>query len=250
MILEFSLIIIGITVGIITSMVGLAGGIFYLPILIMIFGVSVETAISTSLFAMLGVTLSSSISYIIQKKVDFKLAVIYDLFDIPGVIIGAFLTTIFISHILLFICGIIIMFLAFSLFFHDKFNTSKKKKVIKLNKKHYLFASLSSFIGGTITGISGMGGGTTDTTTMILLGVPIYIAVGSSELAMLFTNIVGLIAHFFLGNFNYIYALPLFIGAFIGAQIGSLFLKHINTSFLKKFISIIAFFTGIRLLFA
>jgi len=100
-----------------------------------------------------------------------------------------------------------------------------------------------------VTGLSGLGGGITDTTTMILLGVPPHVAVASSELAMALTNGVGVAAHGILHNILFEYAVPLTLGTVVGAQLGSSLSRRVKAKFLKRTLSLIAFLLGLRLIF-
>ncbi len=61
-------------------------------------------------------------------------------------------------------------------------------------------------------------GGITDTTTMMLLGVPAHIAVASSEFAVALTHGAGVIIHGFLQNISIEYAISITIGTIIGAS--------------------------------
>jgi len=121
------------------------------------------------------------------------------------------------------------------------------KKYSIWEKAH--LALLSSFMSGLVAGLAGFGGGVTDTTTMILLGVPTHIAVGTSELAMTLTNIAGVIAHGLLKNIDLGYAIPLTIGTIFGAQLGCFVVKRIKERNLKILISSVAFIFGIRMMF-
>jgi uncharacterized membrane protein YfcA len=162
-------------------------------------------------------TISSTLGYARQKLIDWRLSVAYDLFDIPGVFLGAFITTLINDMTLSIICGIIISSIALTVLFGKNNQTPKESIPVctvdsekdcslpktnenkTVNKKpDYSFAwkgknfkwvLISSFLGGMVTGMGGTGGGTFDTTTMILLGVPINVAAGSSHFAMLLTNL-------------------------------------------------------------
>jgi len=231
-------------------MVGLGGGIFFIPILIKGLGYSTRTSIAASIFAMVGTTVSSTIAYLKYNKVDFKLALLYDIFDIPGVIVGATLTTMLLSSTLTSICGIVVIILAVLLIISTRKKKTRKKSMKGFwNPKSYILAGISSFFSGIVTGLAGMGGGTTDTLTMMLLGAPARISIGSSELAMTITNIAGILSHGFIGNLNLDIAVPLGIGAVIGGQIGARLSSRVKTDTLKKALAVIALLVGIRLLF-
>lgn len=108
-------------------------------------------------------------------------------------------------------------------------------------------SSMVGLAGGVITGLAGLGGGITDTSTMILLGVPPPIAAASSEFAMAVTNGAGVVAHGLLRNILIEFALPMTIGTVIGAQIGCSLAKRVRANTLRKALTIIAFFSGLRL---
>ena len=107
---------------------------------------------------------------------------------------------------------------------------------------------ISSLLSGLVTGLVGLGGGITDTTTMMLLGIPSHIAVASSEFAMALTNGAGVLAHGFLHNINLGYAIPITIGTIIGAQIGVLLAKRTKQRTLKMLLSVVSLLFSIRLI--
>ena len=104
------LFVLGFAVGLPASIAGVGGGFLIMPTLIFFFGLPAQNAVAISLAAISGTTISSSIVYIKQKKVDFFLALLYSVFDIPGVIIGAYLASLITSDLLTGLIGIFIIF--------------------------------------------------------------------------------------------------------------------------------------------
>ena len=265
--LLFILLGLGFAVGLPASMCGLGGGFILVPTLILAFNISPQNAIAISLVAMCGTTFSASIGYIKQKRVDYKLALLYDIFDIPGVIIGAYLTTILPKNLLIGICGLFILFLSLMMIralkkrdppicektevtdigWNRKVNDSMNK-VFEYKIRQPSLIVISSLLSGLVTGLVGLGGGITDTTTMMLLGIPSHIAVASSELAMALTNGAGVITHGFLQNIYFDYAIPITIGTIIGAQIGVLLAKRTKQRTLKLLLSMVSLLFSIKLI--
>ena len=68
--LFFVLLMLGFIVGLPASMCGLGGGFILVPTLILVFNLPPQSAIAISLVAMCGTTISASIGYIKQKRVD------------------------------------------------------------------------------------------------------------------------------------------------------------------------------------
>jgi uncharacterized membrane protein YfcA len=260
------LLILGFAVGVPAAMVGVGGGLFIVPALILFFGLPAQNAVAISVVAMLGTAFSASIGYIRQRRVDYKLSLLYDVLDVPGVLAGAYLTTILPQNILAGVCGFFIVFISMLLMRNRKGEISEencgpnarsswKRKCIDSSNQVFEYAirkpglaMISSFAGGLVTGLVGLGGGITDTTTMILVGVPPHIAVATSEFAMALTNGAGVVAHGFLQNILWDYALILTAGTFIGAQIGVKAARKVKGETLTKLLCVMALVLGLRLI--
>ncbi|MEX2717834.1 MAG: sulfite exporter TauE/SafE family protein [Candidatus Sigynarchaeum springense] len=261
----------------ITSMVGLAGALLFLPVMILAFGVPADIAVGCSLLAGAVSTTTATIQYVRQRKVNYKIGLIYNVVDVPGVLIGAWLASLFNAAILAGACGFVIIGLALLILSNKTeqrcpagsgraSNVSNEAAAceglvtatnpIMVDARDYKIAFtrkflsqcfVSSFFGGFITGFAGMGGGTADTCSMILIGIPLPVAVGSSVFAMAMTYWFSMFTHTFLASFDWVVGISLSIGAGIGATLGARYQSKFKTSILKKILCAIAIFAGIQL---
>ena len=262
-------LVIGFIVGVPSSMIGLGGGFIIVPVLILFFQLPAQNAIAVSLVAICGTTLSSTLGYIRQRRVDYKLGLLYDILDVPGIALGAYITTLLPQNFLAGICGTFIIVISLLVIKYKESPCSEEKpeankanmewtknridswgKAFKYTLRSPHLALTSSFLGGLITGLSGLGGGITDVSTMILLGIPTHIAVASSEFAMAVTNGAGVVAHGLLNNILVEYALPITIGTVIGAQVGCSLAKRVKGKAVRRILSLIAVFAGLRLIYS
>ena len=260
-------LILGFAVAVPSSLAGLGGGFIIVPVLILFFQVPVNNAVAISLVAILGTTVSSTLGYVRQKRVDFKLGLLYDILDVPGIFLGAYLTTVLSTDVLVFLCGVFIVVVSVLMIRQRRKHSSKEEpdakgaaanwktnktdargKVFRYTLRSIPLALASSFLGGLVAGLVGLGGGITDVSTMMLLGIPPHIAVASSEFAMAVTNGFGVLAHGLLNNILIEYALPLTLGTVVGAQVGCLLAQRVEGKTIRVVLSIIAFFAGLRLI--
>jgi uncharacterized membrane protein YfcA len=257
-------LIFGIFIGSISAIVGIGGGILFIPTSIFIFGFHLKEAIVISLFSMTGLNISASIRYMRMKLVNYRLSIVYNIWDLPGVIVGAWVTTIITQNVLSGICGALIILLSILLFRRNNKdnktqnpgNELKDNMDIKSKQKKFLgidnpvAASLSSFSGGFIAGLGGVGGGTSDTTTMILLGIEPKEAAATSQFAMVFTSVSGVIIHIFFGTYSgsFLWPIIMTLGGVIGAQIGTYLCMKIESSVIRKLLAVFAFYTGLLLI--
>jgi hypothetical protein len=262
------LLVVGFAIAVPSSMIGVGGGFLIVPLLILVFQLPAHNAVAISLVAIWGTTLSATVAYIKQRRVDFMLALFYDIFDLPGVVIGAYLTTLLPSNLLAGIVGVFIISISILLLTHKETSVSSKTmkrieigsktwkrrrmdssgRLFEYNLRRPSLALVSSFLSGLVVGLAGLGGGIVDTTTMLLLGVTPHVAVASSEFAMALTNGTGVISHGLLNNILIDYALLLTAGAIMGAQIGSSLANRVRGETLRKVLSIIASLVGLRLI--
>ena len=260
--------VLGFAVGVPSSMVGLGGGIIIVPALIVLFQVPAQNAIAISLVAILGTTVSSTLGYIRREAVDYKLGLLYDILDVPGIVLGAYITTFLPENVLAGICGAFILFITIMLIRSkrkpespvtipgesgtrewNRIRVDHKGRAVSYALKNPLLALASSFFGGIVTGLAGLGGGITDVSSMILLGIPTHIAVASSEFAMAITNGVGVITHGLLNNVLIEYAIPVTVGTVIGAQLGCALANLVKGKMIRNILVVLAILSALRLLF-
>jgi hypothetical protein len=203
-----------------------------------------------------------------MKLINYRLSIIYNVWDLPGVIVGAWITTIITQNVLSGICGALIISLSIILFrknhkgnqkttnIPNSKNEAKNDTSEKLNQKTLLgvnnpvIASISSFSGGFISGLGGVGGGTADTTTMILLGIDPKVAAATSQFAMVFTSVFAVIVHTFFGTYkgSILWPIIMTLGGIIGAQIGTYLSSKIERIIIRKLLAVFAFYTGVLLI--
>ncbi|TFG00077.1 MAG: sulfite exporter TauE/SafE family protein [Promethearchaeota archaeon] len=276
---------ISVAIGLVSSLIGIGGGVLIIPVLILLFQFPIKDAIFISLFAMMGLTISASISYVQGKYVNYRLAILYQSLSIPGVILGGVLSSLIFEDILAGICGGVMIAIGILLIrasrkekksLENKCNNSyieKKetdleeknqnkelekisqiKQSIDSEKNYEKFgidnlkvASFSSLSGGIISGLIGLGGGTIQTSSMHLCGVEPKTAVGTSEFSMSFTAVFAVFFHLFLGTFQGLLFWPIMmcIGTIIGAQIGVFTCKRIQGNSIQKIFSIIVLYSGV-----
>jgi uncharacterized membrane protein YfcA len=260
--------LLGFVVGVPSAMVGLGGGIIIVPALIMLFQIPAKNAIAISLVAILGTTVSSTVGYIKHRQVDYKLGLLYDILDVPGIVLGAYITTFLPQNVLAGICGAFILIITILMIRSKRKPESNyesipgesgtrewirngidKDRAVAYALRNPFLALASSFLGGLITGLAGLGGGITDVSTMILLGIPTHIAVATSEFAMAVTNGVGVVTHGLLNNLLLDYAIPITIGTIIGAQIGIILAKRVKGKTIRNILAVIAILSALRLLY-
>jgi len=249
------------------SAVGLAGGVLIVPALVLLFGLESRYAAGTGIFAIIFGIFSAAFTYFRQRRVDVKLALLFDTLDVLGVVAGAYLVVVLPSQVTAFLMGIFLLISAWRLWVggvEQARTIGKKSRRFSIKRRltdsdenvyeyelgvpELILSQFASVLSGVATGLFGIGGGTVDTTVMILIGIPPHVAVATAVFGMTITKIMGVFSHLALGNILPEYGVPLAVGATIGGQFGPRISRRIQPSMLRKALSIIVLLIGLRMI--
>ena len=230
-------------IGISLGLIGGGGSILTLPVLVYLFGVTPQLAISYSLFVVGSTSLVGSFNSYRKKLIDFKTAM---LFGISSVI-TVFVTRKFIlplipdiipmgNYILPFSVLTMVLFAILMLLASIKMITAKplKEETVQVDKSIAMLLLYGVGI-GLITGFLGAGGGFLLIPALVLiLKLPMKKAIGTSLLIIALNSIVGFIADAGHHKIEWNFLLTISAIAIAGILIGGLLSKQINGDKLKK----------------
>lgn len=89
---SFELIGLGLVVGAISPTFGIGGGLLTVPLLILTFGMPTSTATATSLGVIIFVSLSGSLAYVRERRIDFRVGLLFIICAVPGSVAGGFVS--------------------------------------------------------------------------------------------------------------------------------------------------------------
>ncbi len=241
------------------SMIGMGGGIFYVPVLLF-FGLPIHNASAMSLALIFASSLSALIVFHKQDLVDWKLAAVID----PPTDIMAFLG----GYLSGFVPGIYLKLILFGVLITSGYVMMRNFQVRHCSVKEgrwwiwrrefngqvyqvNLLYTIPITAGiGLLAGMLGIAGGVVKLPLMVVLcGVPMGIAIATSTVMVALTVAFGMIGHLAAGHLDVFQALPLMLVCFIGGQIGSRISVRADKAILKKIIAIALFIVAFKILF-
>ncbi len=266
--MEFVLLaMVGLLSGIVGALIGLGGGVILVPAMLFLGAtvaffpeLSPQQIVGLSVIMMIFTGLSSTLSYMKVKTVDYRSALIFFAGSAPGTIVGAFVNKGLDLPSFNLYFGILLVFLSILLLVRNKLkavhwfveNGKKNTFTDSLNKEYVYgypiwFALLLTFGVGFASGLFGIGGGSIMVPAMILLFLfPPHVAVGTSMLMVFLASIINSITHISLGNVPWIYTLPIVPSAYIGAKIGASLNKKMKSETLVVILRIALLILGLR----
>ncbi len=240
------------------SMLGMGGGMFYVPILLFA-KTSIHDAAAISLSLILATSLSALFVFLKNKMVDWKLAAIIDPPTDIMAFVGGYFSAYFSESALqtALVCVLVVAGI-----FMIKKGTPKplcpKQKTWwcwdrDFNGRNYrvnllLTVPITAGI-GVLSGMLGITGGVIKLPLMVLFcGVPMDIAIATSTVMVAVTALFGLGGHIMAGHFNPSMIAPMAIGAFLGGQIGSRVSIKSDKGKLKKVFGFVLMAIAVKIL--
>ncbi len=256
--MSFFILILVFTVAVIFSMLGLGGGVLYVPILLQS-GLSFHHAVPTSLAIMLVMSLTAAVVYHTNELIDWRILFLLEPASILGAYIGSYNSNLFSEKFLSRLFAVVIFISAIFMLMPQKPLKSKPGEKfgfyhIEKNGEYYsinLWLGLPiSFLAGFISSIIGIGGGFAKVPMMTLLfSVPIKIAVATSSAMIVITCFTGFLGHSFIGHVDYKLVGILSVIVLAGALIGSRISIRADKRFLNRLFAFLQFAIAIWMLF-
>jgi uncharacterized membrane protein YfcA len=236
---EWLLPIFGFLIGVAAALTGVGGGIFIVPLLNLVYGFAMTVATGTSLATILITSIASTVNYVKQKRVYFKIGLILALATAPGAYAGSELVTLSLVRAWLGpIFGVFLLIVAMQMITKAVSIKSEERCTEKNpgfettlfgNRKKLLIGFCLGFFGGVASGLLGVGGGSILVPIMCYaLDFPIHFSIPTSMFIMIFTSISGVTSHVQQGYVNPIYAIYLGLGSVVGAQVGAYASKKLS----------------------
>lgn len=102
-------------------------------------------------------------------------------------------------------------------------------------KVNVVFGCVGGFLIAIVSSMFGFGGGPFMTPLMTVgLGLPMYVVVGSSLLAIFFNTLMGTARHYQFGNFDLTFFLVMFPAAILGGYIAPQIAKRVSPLAVKR----------------
>ena len=241
--LVYIYILIGLIGGITAGMLGLGGGIIFVPGLLLVHKFSglfdeyqLQSAIYTSLICIIFAGSTSSYLHLKNKLIEFKFVKKYTVNVSLGCLLGIFLLEQLSSKILENTYGFILIVLALLLISDAKI--IRNNMIIVRNVGKFYF-----FLNGTISSLMGIGGGTLSVPYISFLIDDIKKSIATASalgLVIATTSIIFMYminSEIFYSKVNYLSLFFIIPASVIGSYIGVTLLKKIDPDKVKKIFS-------------
>jgi uncharacterized membrane protein YfcA len=267
-VLEIALLVaLGLVVGAYGTIIGAGGGFVLVPVLLFLYpeyGPEEVTAIS--LLVVFANSVSGSVAYAFQRRIDYRTALLFAACSLPGVVVGALLVPEVPERLFTGLFGIMLIALAVGSVRPRPMAIRTPlrgpgvlvRRVIDPEGRMYVYAyrmwqAAVLAVGiGFVSSLFGIGGGVIQVPAMImLLHIPVQFATATSLLTLSFMSGGATVVHAMNGSIDHDQleiAVALAVGAVPGAQIGAVLAGRIRGRYVLLLLAGAIGLLGIRLL--
>ena len=248
-------ILIGFLGGITAGMLGLGGGIIFVPGLMIIHkyyglfsGYELQVAVYTSLISIIFAGSTSSILHYKNRLIDMSVVKKYSIYVILGSFFGIYILEHVSSELLELVYSVILIILALLLISDAKII---RNNISYLNKAGNLYF----FANGSISSLMGIGGGTLSVPYLSFLIADIKRSIASASAIGLIIAVSSLFYMFVLNpsiyseKINHIALFILIPSGILGSYAGVYLLRRLNPEKVKKIFSTLLLVVAVYLLF-
>jgi len=264
------LLVFGAVVGAYGTLVGAGGGFLIVPALLLVYHLRPEQAAGTSLVVVFLNAASGTVSYVRQKRIDYRAGVVFALATLPGAVAGAFLSRLFSGDVFDIVFGVVLAIIAGLLVWRplaeEEYHTAltegaglpwwrveremTDRSGETFEYRYNLWKGLALSVGtGFFSSILGIGGGIIHVPGLIhILTFPAHVATATSHFILAISAGTASATHLLLGHVLIAPALLMGVGAVGGAQVGARLAQHLHGSILVRLLSLALILVAVRLL--
>ena len=241
-------------------MFGQGGGAFYVPLLLAL-SVPLYVAATSSQVLIMVVSFSSMLVFAKAKTVDWKLVLLIEPPTNVGAFLGGYLSPYFPALFAKLCFAGVLLVGAYYMFRPPKAAGKPGSETKHWWQWHRANVAVPytinilvlvpvMVVAGFVAGMLGVGGGLIKVPAVVILGgVPMSIAVGSSSLMIGVTALTGFLGHLLRGHFDFSLTLVLSAGVLIGSQIGPRFAVKTDQARLRKYFALLLLAIAIWLIY-
>jgi len=254
---------LGFLAGSYGTLVGIGGAVVLTPVLLLLYPqADLQVLTSITMGVVFINSLSGTLAYARQKRIDYRNGLFFAVATIPGTIVGVWTLRYIPQQAFSIIFGCMLLVFSVIIWLRPKIKpaqelSGRSDSVIvdragmrfSYNCNRPLGMALS-FAVGFIAGLLGIGGGIVHMPMMLYaLHFPVHIATATSHFMLVFTGITGTLTHASAGTYSQSWQVLLWIalGVIPGAQIGARLSRKIKGLILVRLLALALVIAGVRL---
>lgn len=223
---------LGLGAGFVGSIVGIGGGVFIVPGLLILFGLPLRQAVAASLVGVVATSAGSAAVYLGEGRVDLPLALRLEVMAVAGAVGGGLAAAWIPPHVLYLLFAAVVLYAALAMFRGGVQGPSSVSGPAEV--RHMGIGMTASAGAGMASGLLGIGGGFAKVPIMhAIMGIPLGVAAATSAFMVGLTASASAWIYWMRGDLVLAYAAPVALGVLAGSAIGARVSDRVPTLWIR-----------------
>ncbi len=244
------------------ALLGVGGGIFIVPVMVLMFHLPMKIAVAASLVSVIATSNAGGSSYVDQHITNLRLGMFLEIATTVGALSGSVLALYLKDWLLLAIFALMLAYMGYASFttrnvddariasndfakvrqdrlsayldLHGSYHDEAAGRTVDYVVAGAPMGTSVAYLAGLTSGLLGVGGGVLKVSAMNnYMNVPMKVAVGTSKLMIGVTAAVGSILFFMAGLIHFYIVAPVAVGTSVGATAGTMVMNRLHSALLK-----------------
>ncbi|HEY8450535.1 MAG TPA: sulfite exporter TauE/SafE family protein [Bacillota bacterium] len=245
-----SLVGLGLSAGLLGSMLGIGGGVFLVPLFTLLLKLPIHLVIGTSLVAVVATSCAGTQVYFRKGLPDVRLAMLLELPTVAGAIAGGLLGALLNPGFLTLLFGVIALYTAWSMAnWRPVAAALDDAGAMAYRPQRLPLGMAMSAVGGLASGLLGIGGGVIKVPIMTLaMRIPPKVAAATSNFMVGITAVASAFVYFAKGFIDPQLAAPTALAVLAGASLGARLGTSIHSRSLCRIFAVVLALLAVQML--
>ncbi len=225
-------VLLAVVIGLSLGMLGGGGSILTVPLLVYVAGQSPNTAVATSLLVVGTTAAIGAVGHARSGNVDWRTALVFGAAGMAGAYPGGRLGAILPGTVLLLLFAALLVVTAGAMLRPGGSRADQSSQHLRLPVLHVVAHGL---VVGAVTGVVGAGGGFLVVPALVVLGgLPMHVAVGSSLVVIAMKSAAGFAGYASGVTLDWRLAIGVTVAAALGTIVGGRLANRLDASSLRR----------------
>ncbi|MGA8618433.1 MAG: sulfite exporter TauE/SafE family protein [Candidatus Sulfotelmatobacter sp.] len=263
--------------GLFGALLGVGGGIFLVPAMVLLFHLPMKIAVAASVVSVIATSNAGGSSYVDQRITNLRLGMFLEIFTTVGALSGSILAIYLQDWTMQLIFSAMLAYMAYAAFstrnlddqritsgefarerpdrfaawlrLRGEYYDEAAKREVKYVVNGVPIGASIAYLAGIASGLLGVGGGVLKVSAMNrYMNVPMKAAVGTSKLMIGVTAAVSSILFFLAGLIYFTIVGPIAVGTTAGATAGTMIMNRLHSAWLKWLFTILMLYLAYEML--
>jgi uncharacterized protein len=254
--------------GLLGALTGLGGGVVLVPVLTLVFHVDIHYAIGASLVSVIATSSGAAAAYVREGFSNVRIGMFLEIATTMGALLGAYLTTMFSTHAIGTVFGVVLLYSAYASFRkkEDHGGVTAPNALAMRLKLHGTFPGANGveeyeaqrvpagfslmFLAGTLSGLLGIGSGAVKVLAMDqAMKLPFKVSTTTSNFMIGVTAAASAGIYLSRGYIHPGLAMPVMLGVLAGSLVGSRMLVRAEVKTLRLLFALVILALGVEMIY-